>query len=102
MKQKSLGVNALLNGIKQCCSIIFPLITFPYISRVLGSDGYGKYSFSYSVTNYFILLAALGIYTYAIREGAKIRDDQKAINLNQCLFCCDFITVTFCYGVFPA
>ena len=83
MKQKSLGVNALLNGIKQCCSIIFPLITFPYISRVLGSDGYGKYSFSYSVTNYFILLAALGIYTYAIREGAKIRDDQKAIKIGR-------------------
>lgn len=59
MKQKSLGLNAVLNGIKQCCSIIFPLITFPYISRVLGNDGYGKYSFSYSVTNYFILLAAL-------------------------------------------
>ena len=44
MKQKSLGLNAVLNGIKQCCSIIFPLITFPYISRVLGNDGYGKYS----------------------------------------------------------
>lgn len=58
MKQKSLGVNALLNGVKQCCSIIFPLITFPYISRVLGSNGYGKYSFSNSVTNYFILIAA--------------------------------------------
>lgn len=43
MKQKSLGVNALLNGIKQCCSIIFPLITFPYISRVLGSDALAWY-----------------------------------------------------------
>ena len=92
MKQKSLGVNALLNGIKQCCSIIFPLITFPYISRVLGSDGYGKYSFSYSVTNYFILLAALGVYTYAIREGAKIRDDQKAINQ----FCSQVFSINVC------
>lgn len=92
MKQKSLGVNALLNGIKQCCSIIFPLITFPYISRVLGNEGYGKYSFSYSVTNYFILLAALGIYTYAIREGAKIRDDQKAINK----FCSQVFSINVC------
>lgn len=92
MKQKSLGVNALLNGIKQCCSIIFPLITFPYISRVLGSDGYGKYSFSYSVTNYFILLAALGVYTYAIREGAKIRDDQNAINQ----FCSQVFSINVC------
>lgn len=95
MKQKSLGVNALLNGIKQCCSIIFPLITFPYISRVLGSDGYGKYSFSYSVTNYFILLAALGIYTYAIREGAKIRDDKKEINQ----FCSQVFSINVCSAV---
>lgn len=92
MKQKSLEVNALLNGIKQCCSIIFPLITFPYISRVLGSDGYGKYSFSYSVTNYFILLSALGIYTYAIREGAKIRDDLKEINQ----FCSQVFSINVC------
>lgn len=95
MKQKSLGVNALLNGIKQCCSIIFPLITFPYISRVLGSDGYGKYSFSNSVTNYFVLLAALGIYTYAIREGAKIRDDQKSINQ----FCSQIFSINVCSSV---
>lgn len=92
MKQKSLGVNALLNGVKQCCSIIFPLITFPYISRVLGSNGYGKYSFSNSVTNYFILLAALGIYTYAIREGAKIRDDKKAITQ----FCSQVFSINVC------
>ena len=95
MRQKSLGVNALLNGIKQCCSIIFPLITFPYISRVLGSDGYGKYSFSSSVTSYFILLAALGIYTYAIREGAKIRDNQKSINQ----FCSQVFSINVCSSV---
>lgn len=75
MKQKSLGPNAVLNGIRQCCSIIFPFITFPYISRVLGNDGYGKYSFSYVVTNYFILLSTLGIYIYTIKEEGKIRDD---------------------------
>lgn len=79
MKIRSLKANAFLNGIKQVCSIIFPLITFPYVSRVLGNDGYGKYSFSYSVAYYFILFAALGIGTYAIREGAKIRDDNEAV-----------------------
>lgn len=92
MTRKSLGVNAVLNGIKQCCSILFPLITFPYISRVLGNDGYGKYSFSYSVTNYFILLAALGIYTYAIREGAKIRDNQDMVNR----FCSQVFSINVC------
>lgn len=76
MAQKSLKKNAILNGIKQCCAIVFPLITFPYASRVLGNDGFGKYSFSYSVVSYFLLFAALGINTYAIREGSKIRDDK--------------------------
>lgn len=76
---KSLKTNAVLNGIKQCCAILFPLITFPYISRILGSEGFGKYSFSYSISNYFILLAALGISSYAIREGAKIRDNKEKI-----------------------
>ena len=79
MKTRSLKANAFFNGIKQISSVIFPLITFPYVSRVLGNDGYGKYSFSYSVAYYFILFAALGISTYAIREGAKIRDDRVAV-----------------------
>lgn len=79
MTYKSLKINVVLNGIKQCCAILFPLITFPYISRVLGSDGFGKYSFSYSVVSYFLLIGALGINTYAIREGAKIRDEKKRI-----------------------
>lgn len=80
-KQKSLKLNAILNGIKQCFSIIFPLITFPYVSRILGNAGYGKYSFSYSITYYFVTFAALGISTYAIREGAKIRDDKNKIEV---------------------
>ena len=50
--KKLLSVNALLNGIKQCCVIIFQLITFPYISRILGNEGFGKYSFS--VLNSFL------------------------------------------------
>lgn len=43
MKQKSLGLNAVLNGIKQCCSIIFPLITFPYISRAIENGRMARY-----------------------------------------------------------
>lgn len=73
----SLKKNSLLNIIKQCCSIMFPLITFPYISRILGSENYGKYSMSNSIIYYFILLASFGISNYAIREGAKIRNDKK-------------------------
>lgn len=48
-------------------SMIFPLITFPYISRILLAEGVGKYNFSYTYISYFQLLASLGISTYAIK-----------------------------------
>ena len=76
-KTKSVGTNAFLNIIKQCCAIIFPLITFPYASRVLEVENYGKVSFGTSIISYFTLLAGLGIANYAIREGARIRDDRE-------------------------
>lgn len=78
-KTKSIKINALLNIIKQCCNIIFPLITYPYVSRILGSQNLGKYSFSDSVISYFMITASLGIPTYAIREGARIRNEKSKI-----------------------
>ncbi len=76
-KRNSLKVNAVLNIIKQCCAIIFPLITFPYVSRTLGVEVYGKVNFSSSIISYISLLAGLGVSSYAIREGARIRDDKN-------------------------
>ena len=72
-----------MNGLKNVTSIIFPLITFPYVSKVLEVDYVGKYNFSYSVISYFILFAALGISTYAIREGSKHRNKKKKCTLFQ-------------------
>ena len=80
MKKKSLSVNAVLNMIRTALSVIFPLITFPYISKVLSIDNVGRYNFAYSVITYFQLFAALGINTYAIREGAKLRADYVKIS----------------------
>lgn len=79
-KQKSLKVNAALNIISQSCKILFPLITYPYISRALGNAAYGRYGFADTFVNYFLLFAGLGISTYSIREGSKIRDDRQKIN----------------------
>lgn len=76
MKEKSLKVNMILNSIKGLMSVLFPLISFPYISRVLGVDNVGKYNFTNSIISYFILLAGLGIATYAVREGARIRNNK--------------------------
>ncbi|MGN1282525.1 MAG: flippase [Limosilactobacillus sp.] len=76
MKKKSLAFNAVLNALRNGLNILFPLITFPYISRVLDVTGLGKYNFANSIVSYFLLIAGLGINTYAIREGAKLRDDR--------------------------
>ena len=74
---KSIKVNAALNVMKQLCKVVFPLITMPYVTRVLQTSGYGKYNFGSSIVSYFILLAGLGINDYAIREGARVRSDKK-------------------------
>lgn len=87
--QKSIKVNMILNGIKGLLSVLFPLITFPYVSKILGVENIGKYNFASSIINYFTLLAGLGISTYAIREGARIRDDKD--NLNK--FCKEMFTI---------
>lgn len=81
MKKRSLGFNTFLNGIRSVLNIIFPLITFPYVSRVLSVQSIGIYNFSNTYISYFVLLAGLGINTYAIREASKYRDNQQKLNL---------------------
>lgn len=76
---KSIKINAVLNVIYQCSTILFPLIIYPYISRVLGNDNFGRYSFAYSIVEYGLVFAMLGIPTYMVREGAKVRENQTAI-----------------------
>lgn len=88
-KYRSIGINAVLNIIKQCCNILFPLVTYPYISRVLGTDSLGKYSFSDSIIQYFIMTATLGVSGYAIREGARIRENKERLND----FCSEILTI---------
>ena len=75
MVQKSLKKNAVLNVIKTMMGIIFPIITFPYASRILLPEGIGKVNFANSIVSYFTLIASLGIGNYATREAAKLRDN---------------------------
>lgn len=78
MKRKSnVVINMILNTLKGFAGVVVPLIIFPYITRVLGVENIGKYNFAYSFVSYFILLAGLGIGTYAIREGAGLRNNHK-------------------------
>ncbi len=80
MKKKSIGINLILNVIKSILSVLFPFITLPYISKTLTQDSIGEYTFSVSVINYFLLISALGIKTFAIREASKYRDDKEKFN----------------------
>lgn len=75
--QLPLKVNMFLNAVKSIMNIIFPLITFPYISRVLDVDGVGRYHFAQSIISYFLLLTGWGFKNYAIREGAGLRNTKK-------------------------
>lgn len=79
MKQKSLKLNFIMNAVLTMSSFLFPLITFPYISRVLLPDGVGKVSFATSLINYFGMFAQLGIPVYGIRACAKVRDDKEEL-----------------------
>ncbi len=80
MKVKSIKLNAILNVIRSCLSIVFPLITTPYVSRVLGTEGVGKISYVKSIVGYFSMFAMLGVSTYAVREGAKKKTNKLELN----------------------
>lgn len=74
--KKSIGQNAILNVFTTLLRVIFPLITFPYVSRVLQVENLGKVNYATSIISYYALFAALGISTYAVREGARNRDNR--------------------------
>lgn len=78
-KQKSLKLNFIMNALLTMSSFIFPLITFPYVSRVLGPTGTGKVNFATSLITYFSMFAQLGIPTYGIRVCAQVRDDHEEL-----------------------
>lgn len=80
MKRRSLTINAFLSSLKTLTTIIFPLITYPYITRVLSVENIGKINFGQSVVSYFSLLAGLGISTFAIRNGSQIRENGDKLN----------------------
>lgn len=86
-KQKSIKQNFIINGFRVVFNILFPVIVFPYASRILMPEGIGRVDFASSVIAYFIMLSSLGIPLYGIRECAKVRDDrQKLSKVTQELF----------------
>lgn len=100
-KHKSLKFNFVMNSILTMSQFVFPLITFPFVSRILLPAGMGKVSFATSIVSYFTLFAQLGIPTYGIRACAKVRDKQKELSkMVQELFIINLVMSLAAYIVF--
>lgn len=79
-KHKSVKLNMIMNALLTMSSLVFPLITFPYVSRILLPEGTGKVSFAVSLVSYFSMFAQLGIPTYGIKACAKVQDDKEELS----------------------
>ena len=79
-KEKSIIKNAFYSFFKSFISLLFPLITFPYASRILLPEGIGKVNYANSIVTYFIIIAELGIGKYATREASKIKNDKSLLS----------------------
>jgi O-antigen/teichoic acid export membrane protein len=77
---KSLKKNFFFNILLNLSRVVFPLITAPYIARVLEPDNIGLFNFANTYASYFALFAALGLPTYGIRETAKVRNDKNELS----------------------
>lgn len=76
----SVKKNFIYNIAYQVLLLLLPLITAPYLSRVVGPSGLGTYSFTYSVSYYFVLFAMLGINNYGNRLIARLRSDKTKMS----------------------
>lgn len=76
----SVKYNLIMNIILKLSSFIFPFITFPYVSRVLGPIGNGKIAFASSCVYYFTMIATLGIPTYGVKVCAQVRDNKEKLS----------------------
>lgn len=76
--------NFIYNIVYQVLVLILPLITMPYISRVLGADGVGIYSYTHSIAYYFMIISMLGLNNYGNRTIAKVRDDKNKLSKEFC------------------
>lgn len=72
--------NTLYNVAYRVFSMLLPLVTAPYLSRVVGTEGVGLYGYSWAISYVFVLIGLLGLENYGPREVARVRDDRDALN----------------------
>ena len=91
---KNTNKNFLYNVIYQVFIFIIPLITTPYVSRILGVNNVGIYSYTYSLVYYFMLASMLGINNYGAREIAKASNNKE--KLSKTFFSIYFLQLICC------
>lgn len=98
--ETSMRKNTVYNTVKTISSVLYPLIAFVYVSRVLMPENLGKVNFGNSIISYFSLIATLGISTYAIRECSKVRNNKEKLGeLASQLFSINLLSTVFSYMV---
>ena len=101
MPKKSIAKNYLYNLTYQILILILPLITTPYLSRVLGAEGIGIYSYTYTIVTYFVLFGSLGVAMYGQREIAYAQENsekRKKVFLELVIF--RFITIAIAVFIY--
>ena len=103
MSLKSIKVNYFYNIILTLSNLLFPMITFPFVARIIGPEGVGKVSFANNLALYFITFAQVGIPVYGIREISKNRDNEEnRSKVFSELLIINAITVTFALMIYGA
>ena len=80
MSSPSIKRNFAYNVAYQVLALVLPLVTSPYLSRVVGPEGMGTYSYTFSIAYYFVMFAMLGVNNYGNREVARERGDRAAMS----------------------
>ena len=99
--------NFIYNVSYQILNILVPLVTIPYLSRILGPELVGVYSYTYSITNYFVLFAVCGMSTYGVRAIARAGEDRRERSkvfwsafLSQAIIGVTTLLIYILYGIF--
>ena len=80
MSKNKIKINFIYNIFYQLLTLLMPLATAPYLSRVIGANGIGIYSYTYSIVYYFVLITLLGVNNYGNRSIAKIKEKKELLS----------------------
>ena len=101
---KNIKINALASIMVNILNIVFPLITNPYLTRILSKSNYSYFNTANTWASFVIPLAAFGIYNYGIRSISKVKNDKNQINyvFSKLVYISlrTSVSITACYFVF--